>query len=235
MYGLPFEGESTASSTAPTCSRRPASTHPPTTWDEMRPTPRSSPTRKKQYGIELFATESAYYWYPFLYQAGGDLLTTDGKTSLQQHRGQEGGGLLRGPRQVRPAGLPQLQLLRRAHRLRRRARSACTWPATGSPASLQDEPGDRPGSGRRAPLPEAPPAARRPSPATPRPLHRPKNNDAAWKWIEYLSKPENIARGPTRDPGVKGVKRHPAPAAESLSSKDPRCTRRSRCSRASPT
>ena len=27
----------------------------------------------------MFASEAAYYWYPWLYQAGGDLLSADGK------------------------------------------------------------------------------------------------------------------------------------------------------------
>ena len=38
--------------------------------------------RSSQYGYELFATEAAYYWYPWLYQAGGDLLTRTARRSL---------------------------------------------------------------------------------------------------------------------------------------------------------
>ena len=33
---------------------------------------------KNQYGYEVFASESAYYFQPWLYQAGGDLLSEDG-------------------------------------------------------------------------------------------------------------------------------------------------------------
>ena len=52
---------------------------PPTTWDEFEADAEKLTDPPDQYGYEMFASESAYYWYPWLYQAGGDLLTEDGK------------------------------------------------------------------------------------------------------------------------------------------------------------
>jgi ABC-type glycerol-3-phosphate transport system substrate-binding protein len=54
---------------------------PPKTWDEFEADAAAlTDESKNQYGYELFATEAAYYWYPWLYQAGGDLLSEDGKS-----------------------------------------------------------------------------------------------------------------------------------------------------------
>ena len=44
----------------------------------------------KQYGFIEFAPESSYYWYPFLWQAGGQQLTPDGNhVAFDSPQGQQ--------------------------------------------------------------------------------------------------------------------------------------------------
>ena len=80
MWGLPMDGESTGLFYRTDMFDAAGIDHPPTTWDEFEADAAAlTDEAKDQYGYELFATEAAYYWYPWLYQAGGDLLTPDGK------------------------------------------------------------------------------------------------------------------------------------------------------------
>ena len=119
MWGLPIDGETTGLFYRTDMFEAAGIDSPPTTWEEFEQAAAAlTDEATRQFGYELFATEAAYYWYPWLYQAGGDLLSEDGKILLHQRRGQGGGGVLRRPGQVLAAGLPQLQLLRRPGRLR---------------------------------------------------------------------------------------------------------------------
>jgi len=80
MWGLPMDGESTGLFYRTDMFEAAGIDHPPTTWDEFEADAAAlTDESKNQYGYELFASEAAYYWYPWLYQAGGDLLTEDGK------------------------------------------------------------------------------------------------------------------------------------------------------------
>jgi multiple sugar transport system substrate-binding protein len=102
MYGLPFDGESTALFYRTDLFQAAGIAKPPTTWQEFEDAARKlTQPAKRQYGVAMFATESAYYWYPWLWQNGGKLLSDDGKEVLFADD---------------------------------KARSACTWPARGSPA-----------------------------------------------------------------------------------------------------
>jgi multiple sugar transport system substrate-binding protein len=78
MYGLPVDGESTALFYRTDLFEEAGIEAPPTTWDEMMDyAERLTKPEDKQYGIAMFAPEAAYYWYPFLWQAGGDVLEGD--------------------------------------------------------------------------------------------------------------------------------------------------------------
>jgi multiple sugar transport system substrate-binding protein len=80
MYGLPVDGESTGLFYRKDLFAAAGITAPPKTWDEFEADAKKlTVPAKKQYGYEVFAPEAAYYWYPWLYQAGGDLLSADGK------------------------------------------------------------------------------------------------------------------------------------------------------------
>ena len=66
------------SSTARTSSRR-GIAEPPKTWEELEAAAQAL-TTEGQYGYIMFAPEAAYYWYPYLWQNGGELLSEDGTT-----------------------------------------------------------------------------------------------------------------------------------------------------------
>lgn len=81
MYGLPFDGESTGLFYRTDMFKAAGIEEPPATWEEFEAAARKlTIPAKKQYGYQLFASESAYYWYPWLWQAGGDVLSKDDKT-----------------------------------------------------------------------------------------------------------------------------------------------------------
>jgi multiple sugar transport system substrate-binding protein len=80
LWGLPIDGESTGLFYRKDMFAAAGIDGPPTTWDEFQAAAEKlTDPAKKTYGYEVFAPEAAYYWYPWLYQAGGDLLSEDGK------------------------------------------------------------------------------------------------------------------------------------------------------------
>jgi multiple sugar transport system substrate-binding protein len=83
MYGLPLDGESTALFYRTDLFQAAGIAKPPTTWPEFEDAARKlTQPAKRQYGVAMFATEAAYYWYPWLWQNGGKLLSDDGKQVL---------------------------------------------------------------------------------------------------------------------------------------------------------
>ncbi len=79
MYGLPFNGESTGLFYRTDMFEAAGIDGPPATWEEFEQTAAAlTDPAQNQYGTIIFAPEAAYYWYPWLYQAGGDLLDEDG-------------------------------------------------------------------------------------------------------------------------------------------------------------
>jgi multiple sugar transport system substrate-binding protein len=82
-WGLPVDGESTGLFYRKDLFAAAGIAGPPTTWEEFQADAAKLTNKaKKQYGYEVFAPEAAYYWYPWLYQSGGDLLSADGKKVL---------------------------------------------------------------------------------------------------------------------------------------------------------
>jgi multiple sugar transport system substrate-binding protein len=80
MYGLPFDGETTGLFYRTDLFEAAGIDGPPTTWDEFEQDAAAlTDPSKQQYGVAIFSTEAAYYWYPWLWQAGGDTLSDDGK------------------------------------------------------------------------------------------------------------------------------------------------------------
>ena len=79
-YGLPFDGESTGLFYRTDLFEEAGIEGPPQTWEEFEAAAQAlTNPAEKQYGFILFAPESAYYWYPWLWQAGGDTLSPDGQ------------------------------------------------------------------------------------------------------------------------------------------------------------
>lgn len=80
MWGLPFDGETTGLFYRTDRFKEAGIDGPPKTWDEFKAdAEKLTDAAKGRYGFEMFASEAAYYFYPWLYQAGGDALTDDGK------------------------------------------------------------------------------------------------------------------------------------------------------------
>jgi multiple sugar transport system substrate-binding protein len=83
MYGLPFDGESTGLFYRTDLFQAAGIAQPPANWPEFEAAARAlTQPAKRQYGVAMFATEAAYYWYPWLWQNGGKLLSDDGKQVL---------------------------------------------------------------------------------------------------------------------------------------------------------
>jgi ABC-type glycerol-3-phosphate transport system substrate-binding protein len=80
MYGLPLDGETTGLFYRTDLFDAAGIDAPPTTWEEFEQDAAAlTDPSKQQYGVAIFSTEAAYYWYPWLWQAGGDTLSDDGQ------------------------------------------------------------------------------------------------------------------------------------------------------------
>jgi multiple sugar transport system substrate-binding protein len=80
MWGLPFDGETTGLFYRTDLFAEAGIEGPPETWQEFQQTAAAlTDPSKNQYGVAMFSSEAAYYFYPWLWQAGGDVLTADGQ------------------------------------------------------------------------------------------------------------------------------------------------------------
>jgi multiple sugar transport system substrate-binding protein len=80
VYGLPLDGETTGLFYRTDRFAEAGLTEPPATWDEFTADAQKlTDPAQKEYGFPVFASEALYYWEPFLWQAGGRLMTEDGK------------------------------------------------------------------------------------------------------------------------------------------------------------
>ncbi len=80
QYGLPFASETTGlfyrTDRFEEAGLDP--NHPPETWEEFQQyAEKLTDKDNSKYGFAVFATEAAYYFYPWLWQAGGDQLNPD--------------------------------------------------------------------------------------------------------------------------------------------------------------
>jgi multiple sugar transport system substrate-binding protein len=90
-YGLPLDGETTGLFYRTDMFQAAGITSPPTTWEEFQTDAQKlTNPATKQYGFIEFAPESEYYWEPFLWQAGGHLMSPDGNTiTFNSPQGQQ--------------------------------------------------------------------------------------------------------------------------------------------------
>ena len=80
MFGLPFDGETTGLFYRTDMFAEAGVDGPPENWEELeQAAAQLTDEAAKKYGWILFAPESQYYWYPFLWQNGGELLSEDGQ------------------------------------------------------------------------------------------------------------------------------------------------------------
>ena len=203
MYGLPFDGESTGLFYRTDLFKAAGIDKPPTTWEEFQAdAQRLTNPARKQYGYIVFAPESAYYWYPWLWQQGGQLLSKDGKqvlfTSPQAKKAAE---YYVGLTKYSPRDF--LNSNSYDGRVAFANGKVAMYMAGAWFAGVLD--GEYPklkGKWAAAPLPQGPAGCATTIAGDSLVVLRgSKNADAAWKWIEFLSQPDNVAEWTFRSKG----------------------------------
>ena len=193
LYGLPFDGESTALFYRTDLFEEAGIDAPPTNWDEFQQAAEKlTDPAKKQYGVAMFAPESAYYWYPWLWQAGGELVDEDGAPAFNSEEGKKAAEYYVGLTQYAPpdylnsnsydgrVAFAQGQVGMYV---------AGAWFA----GTLSQEFPKIEGKWATAPLPEGDAGCATTIAGDALVVFDTKKADAAWKWIEFLSEPENMA------------------------------------------
>jgi multiple sugar transport system substrate-binding protein len=193
LYGLPFDGESTALFYRTDLFEDAGIDAPPTTWDEFQQDAQKlTDPAKKRYGIAMFAPESAYYWYPWLWQAGGELVDGDGAPAFNGDEGKKAAEYYVGLTQYAPpdylnsnsydgrVAFAQGQVGMYV---------AGAWFA----GTLSSEFPKIEGKWATAPLPEGDAGCGTTIAGDALVVFDTEKADAAWKWIEFLSEPENMA------------------------------------------
>jgi len=205
MYALPMTGESTTLFYRTDLFRQAGIEQPPKTWAQLQAdAKRLTVPAKKQYGFIIFGPESAYYWYPFLWQAGGNLTTANGKTiTFNNAAGIRAASFYTGLRRYSPPD-----------QYNSNSWDGRTTFANGKVAmyvagtwlvnTLNDQFPKARGKWTVAPLPVDKHCGTTIAGDTAVILNASKNKDAAWKWIEFLSAPQNMALM------TVGTKKHPA-------------------------
>jgi multiple sugar transport system substrate-binding protein len=195
MYGLPWDGETTGLFYRTDLFQQAGIEEPPATWEEFEQAAAAlTDPSKNQYGVAMFSTEAAYYWYPWLWQAGGDILSPDGQDiAFDSPEGIQAAefyvNLAR--KYAPPDYLASDSWNGRVTFASGKAAMyiAGSWFAGNTISEFPDIEG----KWATAPLPEGPAGC-----ATTLAgdsliiLEGTENADAAWLWIEFLSRPENM-------------------------------------------
>lgn len=194
MYGLPIDGESTGLFYRKDLFAAAGIDGPPTTWDEfLADAQKLTNPAAHQYGYEVFAPEAAYYWYPWLYQAGGDLLDAKGNILFTSPEAKKAAEFY-----VNLAKYSPPDYLNSNSYDGRTAFAqgqvgmymAGAWFA----GTLSGEFPKIDGKWAAAPLPNGPAGCKTTIAGDSLiMLAGTKNADAAWKWMEFLSRPDNMA------------------------------------------
>lgn len=166
---------------------------PPDTWDEFEAAAQAlTDADANTYGTIVFAPEAYYYWYPWLWQAGGELISEDGTDVLwDSEAGQRAAEYYVNLRNYSPPdflnsnswdgrvafanGMVGMYV-------------AGAWFA----GTLQSEFPDIEGLWATAPLPQDERCATTIAGDALVIFAGSDKQDAAWKWIEFLSAPENM-------------------------------------------
>jgi multiple sugar transport system substrate-binding protein len=202
LWGLPIDGESTGLFYRTDLFKAAGIAGPPTTWDEfMTDVQKLTDPSKKQYGYEVFAPEAAYYWYPWLYQAGGDLLSDDGKDVVfDSPEAQQAANFYVNLAKYSPPDYLNSNSYdgRVAFAQGKVAMyMAGSWLA----GTLHSENPKIDDDWSTAPLPDGAAGCKTTIAGDSLVvLANSKNPDAAWLWVEYLEKPENLATWTYKSP-----------------------------------
>lgn len=206
LYGLPIDGETTGLFYRTDMFEAAGITAAPTTWEELESAAEAlTNPDENTYGFILFAPEAAYYWYPFLWQNGGELLSEDGMEILfNSDAGKEAAEFYVGLAQYSPADYLNSNSYD--------GRIAFSQGQVGMYVAgawfagvMQSEFPDIDGLWAAAPLPERKRCATTVAGDTLVIPAGSKNHDASWKWVEFLSAPQNLAiwtRGTPENPAT---------------------------------
>ncbi len=196
MWGLPMGGETTGLFYRTDLFEEAGIDGPPTTWDEFEEAAATlTDEDANQYGYEVFAPESAYYFQPWLYQAGGDLMSEDGKeirfTSDEARTAAE--FYVNLAQYSPPDYLNSNSYDGRVAFAEGQVAMymAGAWFA----GTLAEEYPDIDGKWATAPLPEGTAGCKTTIAGDSLVmLNQTENSDAAWLWMEFLSQPDILAR-----------------------------------------
>jgi ABC-type glycerol-3-phosphate transport system substrate-binding protein len=195
MYGMPIDGETTGLFYRTDLFEQAGIDGPPQTWDEMEADAEAlTQPDKNQYGIAMFASEAAYYWYPFLFQAGGDLLTEDGQDiAFDSDEGRIAADYYVNLAQYAPPDyLNSNSYDGRTAFIEGQVGMyiAGAWFA----GTLSSEAPQIDGKWTTAPLPDGPAGCKTTIAGDSLVMMADtENSDAAWLWMEYLSQPDILA------------------------------------------
>ena len=194
VYGLPVDGETTGLFYRTDMFEAAGISEPPTNWEDFEAAAQAlTSSENNTYGFIMFTPEAAYYWYPWLWQNGGDLLSEDGSEILfNSDQGKEAAEFY-----VRLADYSPPDYLNSNSYDGRIAFAegqvgmyvAGAWFA----GVMQSEYPNIDGQWSAAPLPERERCATTVAGDTLVIPEASDNHDASWKWIEFLSAPQNLA------------------------------------------
>jgi len=195
MYAIPWEGETTGLFYRTDLFAEAGIDGPPATWEEFEEyAAQLTDEQAKTYGFILFAPEAAYYWYPFLWQAGGDLLSEDGQTvAFNSDAGQQAAEFYVGMNDYVPPDY-----------LNSNSWDGRVAFATGKVAmymagswfggEMRTSFPDINGKWDVAPLPEGPAGCATTLAGDYLAItEQAENPDAAWLWVEFLNQKANVA------------------------------------------
>ena len=195
LWGLPMGGETTGLFYRTDLFEKAGIEKPPATWEEFEETAAALTDKEAgQYGYVVFASESAYYWYPWLYQAGGDLLSEDGEILFTSEEAKEAAEYYVGLTEYSPPDY--LNSNSWDGRVAFAEGQAAMYMAGAWFAgTLTEEFPDIEGKWATAPLPEGPAGCKTTIAGDSLVMMEQTDApDAAWLWMEFLSRPEIIAR-----------------------------------------
>lgn len=193
LFGLPIDGESTGLFYRTDLFEAAGIAAPPTTWEEFGAAAQAlTNADTNTYGTIIFAPEAAYYWYPWLWQNGGDLLSEDGtQIAFNSPEGKEAAEFYIGLAKYSPPDYYNSNSY--DGRVAFATGNVAMYVAGAWFSSvLQDEFPDINGKWNAAPLPQRKVCATTVAGDTLVIPAGSKNQDAAWKWIEFLSAPQNL-------------------------------------------
>jgi multiple sugar transport system substrate-binding protein len=195
MWGLPFDGETTGLFYRTDRFEEAGISGPPTTWEDLQAdAEKLTDTDNDKYGYAMFASESAYYWYPFLYQAGGDVLNDDSTDiAFDSEEGKQAAEYYVNLAQYAPPDY--LNSNSYDGRVAFAQGDVAMYMAGAWFAGvLSDEFPDIEGKWAAAPLPDGEAGCKTTIAGDALVMfNQTKASDAAWLWMEFLSRPENLA------------------------------------------